>query len=180
MSDDSAMPSAAAISRIDAYMKNGGSVLFDTRDRIADIGGGGASPETRRLQMILADLDIPPLEPVPADHVLTKSFFLLDIFPGRYADGPLWVEALPEQSDDGARPARAGDGVSSILITGNDMAGAWAIDDTGTPLFSTVPPDPWQREFAYRAGVNIVMYMLTGNYKSDQVHIPALLERLGQ
>ncbi|PWV97568.1 putative membrane protein (TIGR02226 family) [Hoeflea marina] len=180
MSDNSPMPSASAISRIDAYMKGGGSVLFDTRDRIADIGTGGGSPETLRLQTILADLDIPPLEPVPADHVLTKSFFLLDSFPGRYADGPLWIEALPEQTDDGARPARAGDGVSSILITGNDLAGAWAVDDTGTPLYSTVPPDPWQREYAYRAGVNIVMYMLTGNYKSDQVHIPALLERLGQ
>jgi hypothetical protein len=25
-----------------------------------------------------------------------------------------------------------------------------------------------------------VMYTLTGNYKSDQVHVPAILERLGQ
>jgi hypothetical protein len=25
-----------------------------------------------------------------------------------------------------------------------------------------------------------MMYMLTGNYKSDQVHVPILLERLGQ
>jgi hypothetical protein len=24
------------------------------------------------------------------------------------------------------------------------------------------------------------MYTLTGNYKADQVHVPALLERLGQ
>ncbi len=180
MSEDAAMPSAAAISRIDAYMKSGGTVLFDTRDRIADLGGG-ASPLTRRLQIILADLDIPPLEPVPTDHVLTKSFFLLDAFPGRYPDGPLWVETLPEQSGNpSTRPARAGDGVSSILITGNDMAAAWALDETGTPVFTTVPPDPWQREYAFRAGVNIVMYMLTGNYKADQVHVPALLERLGQ
>ena len=37
-----------------------------------------------------------------------------------------------------------------------------------------------QRELAYRAGVNLVMYALTGNYKADQVHVPALLERLGQ
>ena len=34
--------------------------------------------------------------------------------------------------------------------------------------------------YALRAGVNIMMYMLTGNYKSDQVHVPVLLERLGQ
>jgi hypothetical protein len=40
--------------------------------------------------------------------------------------------------------------------------------------------DPRQREFAFRAGVNIVMYTLTGNYKADQVHAPALIERLGQ
>tara|TARA_R110002020_G_scaffold27559_12_gene88965 strand:- start:1163 stop:3973 length:2811 start_codon:yes stop_codon:yes gene_type:complete len=180
MSADADLPTPGAVSRIDAYMKSGGTVLFDTRDRIADLGGG-SSDLTLRLQQILSDLDIPPLEPVPADHVLTKSFYLLDTFPGRYSDGPLWVEATPQTGDDPAeRPARAGDGVSSILITGNDLAAAWAVDDAGFPLFSTVPPDPWQREYAYRAGVNIVMYMLTGNYKADQVHIPALLERLGQ
>jgi len=54
------------------------------------------------------------------------------------------------------------------------------IDDSGTPLYPTVPNDPMQRVYAYRGGVNIMMYMLTGNYKSDQVHVPALLERLGQ
>ncbi|MCZ4290196.1 DUF4159 domain-containing protein [Hoeflea alexandrii] len=179
MSEDADMPSPGAISRIDAYMKSGGTVLFDTRDRIVDLGGG-SSVLTLRLQQILANLDIPPLEPVPADHVLTKSFFLLDTFPGRYSDGPLWVEAIPETDNPAERPARTGDGVSSILITGNDMAAAWAVDEQGFPMFSTVPPDPWQREYAFRAGVNIVMYMLTGNYKADQVHIPALLERLGQ
>ena len=181
MSEQAPMPSEAAISRIDAYMKNGGSVLFDTRDRMDDLGGATAGP-TRRLQAILSDLDIPPLEPVPSDHVLTKAFYLLDIFPGRYADGPLWVEATAASEEEATaeRPARAGDGVSSILITSNDFAAAWAEDEAGNRLYPTVPNDPWQREYAYRAGVNIMMYMLTGNYKSDQVHIPALLERLGQ
>jgi hypothetical protein len=179
MSEDARDPSPSGVSRIDAYMKSGGTVLFDTRDRIAELGGG-SSALTLKMQRILSGLDIPPLEPVPADHVLTKSFFLLDTFAGRYADGPLWVEAIPETDDPATRPARAGDGVSSILITGNDMAAAWALDERGYPLYSTVPPDPWQREYAFRAGVNIVMYMLTGNYKADQVHIPALLERLGQ
>ncbi len=75
---------------------------------------------------------------------------------------------------------RTGDGVSPIMITGNDFAGAWAIDENGDPLLPTVPSDPTQRMYAYRAGVNIMMYMLTGNYKSDQVHVPVLLERLGQ
>jgi hypothetical protein len=133
------------------------------------------------LRAILSSLDIPELEPVPSDHVLTKTFFLLREFPGRFASGQLWVEALPaENEEDQNRPARAGDGVSSILITSNDMAGAWATRPDGQPMLPMVPGEPRQREMAFRAGVNIVMYTLTGNYKTDQVHIPALLERLGQ
>ena len=66
------------------------------------------------------------------------------------------------------------------MITSNDFAAAWAIDSGGSFLFPTVPPDRIQREMSFRVGINIVMYTLTGNYKADQVHIPALLERLGQ
>lgn len=175
------MPTPAAISRIDAYMRSGGTVLFDTRDQLSTLTAmGGVSPNTQRLRDILADIDIPPLEPVPSDHVLTKSFYLLKSWPGRFAGSPLWVEAQATGKPDPARPARAGDGVSPILITGNDFAGAWAVDEMGNPLLPMVPPDENQREMAFRTGVNIMMYMLTGNYKSDQVHIPALLERLGQ
>jgi hypothetical protein len=177
-------PSAEALARIDAYMKQGGTVLFDTRDALmAPPGPGGEarSPGMAELRSILSSLDIPELEPVPRDHVLTKTFFLLRDFPGRYSSGQLWVEAMPaEGEDEPARPARAGDGVSSIIITSNDLAGAWALRPDGQPLLPVVPGDPRQREFAFRAGVNIVMYTLTGNYKADQVHIPALLERLGQ
>ncbi|OLP59391.1 RNA-binding protein [Xaviernesmea oryzae] len=176
------MPSPQAISRIDAYMRGGGTVLFDTRDQFTSLGGNeGASPNGERLREILAGLDIPPLEPVPADNVLTKSFYLLSTFPGRYTGSPLWIEAQPRgEGEEAGRPARSGDGVTPIMITGNDLAGAWAIDANGQPLLPTVPPDETQREYAFRAGVNIMMYMLTGNYKADQVHIPALLERLGQ
>jgi hypothetical protein len=139
------------------------------------------SPAGAKLREILTGLDIPELEPVPADHVLTKSFYLLRDFPGRFAAGTLWVEALPAETEEIAdRPARAGDGVSQILITSNDFAGAWAIGTDGQPLLPLTPGEPRQREFAFRVGVNIVMYVLTGNYKADQVHVPALLERLGQ
>jgi hypothetical protein len=176
-----AMPSQEAIARIDEYMKEGGTVLFDTRDQYATgIDAGSASPSTERLRDILADLNVPPLEPVPEDHVLTKSFFILPEFPGRFNGSPLWVEASLDATNEGNRPVRTGDGVSPIMITANDFAGAWAIDENGDPLLPTVPSDPMQRIYALRAGVNIMMYMLTGNYKSDQVHVPALLERLGQ
>ena len=177
-------PSQVALERIDSYMKRGGTVLFDTRDALeAPPGPGGESraPGMMALRAILSSLDIPELEPVPRDHVLTKTFYLLRDFPGRYTTGRLWVEALPaETPEESNRPARAGDGVSSIMITSNDLAGAWAIRPDGQPMLPLVPGEPRQREFAFRAGVNIVMYALTGNYKADQVHIPALLERLGQ
>jgi hypothetical protein len=177
-------PSRDALERIETYMKRGGTVLFDTRDALeAPPGPGGEnrSPGMMTLRTILTSLDIPELEPVPRDHVLTKTFFLLRNFPGRYTGGQLWVEALPDANGDvSERPARAGDGVSSIMITANDLAGAWALRPDGQPMLPLVPGEPRQREFAFRAGVNIVMYALTGNYKADQVHIPALLERLGQ
>jgi hypothetical protein len=179
-------PSAEALARIDAYMKRGGTVLFDTRDAIlAPPGPGGEArgPGMVALRQILTSLDIPELEPVPRDHVVTKTFFLLRDFPGRFTSGQLWVEATqPENEDEteSQRPARAGDGVSSIIITSNDFAGAWATRSDGQPMLPLVPGDPRQREFAFRAGVNIMMYTLTGNYKADLVHVPALLERLGQ
>jgi hypothetical protein len=173
-------PSEATMAKVDTFMKNGGTILFDTRDAGGFSPGFGDTPETEKLREILAFVDVPPLEPVPPDHVLTKAFYLLSEFPGRWADSELWVESLPEAPQDASRPARGGDGVSPIIITGNDLAAAWAIDEDGLWLFPTVPADPRQRELAFRAGVNIVMYALTGNYKADQVHVPALLERLGQ
>ena len=94
-------PSREALEQIDAYMKNGGTVLFDTRDAIeAAPGSGTVSPNTTALRTILSSLDIPELEPVPRDHVLTKTFYLLKEFPGRYAGGQLWVEATATERDD--------------------------------------------------------------------------------
>ena len=179
---DSEMPTEAAIARVDAYMQQGGTVLFDTRDQFSpglDFSGS-ASPATQRLRDILGNLNVPALEPVPDDHVLTKSFFIMQDFPGRYAGSPLWVEATAPSEPGNDRPVRTGDGVSPILITANDLAAAWAVDESGDALLPTIPADPMQRVYAMRGGVNIMMYMLTGNYKSDQVHVPILLERLGQ
>jgi hypothetical protein len=178
-------PSREALERIDSYMKQGGTVLFDTRDAVEvppGPGGEARAPGMLALRNILSALDIPELEPVPRDHVLTKTFYLLKDFPGRFATGRLWVEATQTENEDEttSRPARAGDGVSSIIITSNDLAGAWALRPDGQAMLPLVSGEARQREFAFRAGVNIVMYTLTGNYKADQVHIPALLERLGQ
>jgi hypothetical protein len=174
------IPSSETLRKLEAYMKGGGLVIFDTRDAMSARPGGGTTPEGDQLRRMLQTLDIPELEPIPRDHVLTKTFYILDGFVGRYDSGTTWVEILPPAGADGRRPARAGDNVSPIVITSNDLASAWAVNRRGEPLVPLSGSDPRQREMALRAGVNLVMYALTGNYKADQVHVPALLERLGQ
>lgn len=176
--------SAPVLAKIDAYMKQGGMIIFDTQD----FGRGIPFRLTLRanedqqtpLQRLIGRLDIPRLEPVAEGHVLTKSFYLLRSFPGRWDGGQLWVEAGGASSSENRERKSRVDGVSSILVTSNDLASAWALDQRNLPMFPVVPGGERQREMAYRTGVNIVMYALTGNYKADQVHIPALLERLGQ
>ncbi|MEZ5825033.1 MAG: DUF4159 domain-containing protein [Geminicoccaceae bacterium] len=163
---------AEAIVHLETYLRQGGLVLIDTGDAArllpgSDIAGAGEV----RLQTILHDLDVPPLRPVPPDHVLTRSFYLLQDFPGRFTGGAVWVDETPSGINDG---------VASLIIGGNDWAGAWATDTYGRPLLPVIPGGERQREMARRFGVNLVMYALTGNYKTDQVHVPALLERLGQ
>ncbi|MBC7137504.1 MAG: DUF4159 domain-containing protein [Defluviimonas sp.] len=180
---DQPAPSPAAYLKLNRFLRTGGMILFDTRD--ADVAGfGAASPEGRKLQALAAPLDVPPLEPIPEDHVLTRTFYLLQDFPGRYQGRGIWVEAAAAGAEqaEGMPFRNLNDGVTPVVIGGNDWAAAWAVDDRGLPMFPVGRgfAGERQREIAYRFGVNIVMHVLTGNYKSDQVHVPALLERLGQ
>ncbi|MBM9594845.1 DUF4159 domain-containing protein [Roseitranquillus sediminis] len=180
---DQPKPSDEAYDKLNRYLRTGGLILFDTRD--ADVAGfGGATPAGRRLQALAAPLDIPPLEPLPSDHVLTRSFYLLQAFPGRHVGRDVWVEAAPPDAElvDGMPFRNLNDNVTPVVIGGNDWAAAWAIDERGGPMFPVGRgyAGERQREIAMRFGVNLIMHVLTGNYKSDQVHVPALLDRLGQ
>lgn len=153
--------SATARDRVNDFMRHGGLILFDTQDH----GDGGPD----KLRRLTAGLDIPALTAVTEEHVLTRSFYLLRELPGR-------TEGAPVYAQDGGDPAN--DNVSPVIIGANDWAGAWAVDRRGVPLHAVVPGGEQQREMAYRFGVNLVMYALTGSYKADQVHLPAILERL--
>ena len=106
--------------------------------------------------------------------ILRQLTYLMQTFPGRYETGNVWISST-EEGD-------ANDGVSPILIGSNDWAAAWAVRSDGAPLLPIGRgySGERQRELAYRFGINLVMHVLTGNYKSDQVHVPALLDRLGQ
>ena len=176
-------PSVEAYAKLNQYLRSGGMILFDTRD--ADTASFGASsPNGRKLQELAAPLDIPALEPLPADHVMTRTFYLLQDFPGRHNSRDVWVEASnPDAEQVEGMPFRdLNDGVTPVVIGGNDWAAAWAITANGAPMLPVGRgySGERQREIAYRFGVNLVMHVLTGNYKSDQVHVPALLDRLGQ
>jgi hypothetical protein len=180
---DQPLPSDEAYAKLNRYLRTGGMILFDTRD--ADVAQfGGSSPNGRKLQQLAAPLDIPPLEPIPTDHVLTRTFYLIQDFPGRHASPDVWVEAAPADAElaEGMPFRNLNDNVTPVVIGGNDWAAAWAVDDRGNRLFPVGRgfAGERQREIALRFGVNLVMHVLTGNYKSDQVHVPALLDRLGQ
>ena len=164
MTVDSVLATEAAKARVNEYLKNGGTILFDTQN-----AAGGA--DVSALRRLARGLDIPPLVPVSPDHVLTRSFYLIQEFPGRWTGGTLWVERAGE---------RVNDGVSPVIAGSHDWAAAWAMDDAGRPLYPVVLGGERQREMAFRFGVNLIMYTLTGNYKADQVHLPAILKRLGK
>lgn len=149
--------------RVTHYLRHGGMILFDAAD------DEGATPSF--LQQILAGVDLPPLVRVPDDHVLTHSFYLLKTFPGRFADRDFWVE--PDE-------ASTYDGVASVLYGSNGWAAAWAMDDAGRPLFPCTPGGEEQREYAYRFGLNLVIYALTGKYKNGQAIAAKILEKMGE
>ncbi len=158
-----------AVAALNDFMRQGGIILLDTRD--AGSGQGMNAGGEAQLRRLTRGLSIPALAPVPADHVLARAFYLLTDFPGRYVGGQVWVQRDQD---------RANDSVSPVIIGGHDWAAAWAVDAQGRNPYATVPGGARQRLLAYRFGVNLVMYALTGNYKGDQVHVPVLLERLGQ
>ena len=179
VTDSQPAPTAMAYLRLNQFLRSGGLILFDTRD--GDIAGTGGPDMSAALQRLAAPLDIPPLAPIPRDHVLTRSFYLLDGFPGRWTGADVWAEApINEVEVEGLPFRRLNDGVTPVVIGGNSWAEAWAMDARNMAVFPV--GSGWegetQREMAFRFGINLVVHALTGNYKSDQVHVPALLDRL--
>ena len=179
----SAVPGQDALEALAGYIRNGGLLIIDTQNGASGMGGATAV----EMREIARALNLPPLAPVDQDHVLTRTFYLLTDFPGRWRGGRVWAEAPPLRAPGSEPPPedipqfdRVDDNVSPVLVGSADWAAAWAVDDQGMPMFPIGRPGDRQREMAYRFGINAVMYALTGNYKSDQVHAPAVLQRLGQ
>lgn len=149
--------------RVTHYIRHGGMILFDA-------ASDEESPQIF-LHRVLAGVDIPPLARLPEKHVLKRSFYLLDSFPGRFAKEDFWLET---------EDTSAYDGVASILFGSNGWAEAWAVDANGKFLFPCTPEGDEQREYAYRFGVNLVIYALTGNYKNGQSNAIKILKEMGE
>jgi len=175
-------PSEQGLVRLSRYLAGGGMLVIDTQNGASGFGAATAVD----MRQIARALNLPPLAPVDQDHVLSRSFYLLAAFPGRWRGTRVWTEAAPPVDEEGADAPdlpqfdRVDDNVSPVVVGNADWASAWAVDERGAPLFPIGRSGDNQREMAIRFGINVVMYALTGNYKSDQVHAPAVLERLGQ
>ncbi len=141
------------------FLSYGGFLLVDSADG-SDGDGFDASIRAELARVLPAA----PLRPVPREHVVYKSFYLLDRQGGRVAVKP-WLDA------------QALDGRLAVIYSQNDLGGAWARSDLGDWEFPCVPGGDAQREAAFRLGVNLSMYALCTDYKDDAVHLPFILRR---
>jgi hypothetical protein len=149
-------PELAALRR---HLQYGGFLLVDAADGSQD--GGFDAAVRRELARLLPGS---PLRRVAREHVLYKSFYLLDHQGGRLSVRP-WLEA------------QVVDGRLAVLYSQNDLGGAWARGQLGDWEYACTPGGEAQRETAFRLGVNIAMYALCTDYKDDAVHLPFIMRR---
>ncbi len=149
-------PELAALRR---HLQYGGFLLVDAAD--GSDGSGFDASVRRELARLLPTS---PLARIAREHVLYKSFYLLD-----HQGGRLLVKPWLEGQVIGGRLA--------VVYSQNDLAGAWARGELGDWEYDCSPGGEPQRETAFRLGVNIAMYALCTDYKDDAVHLPFILKR---
>jgi hypothetical protein len=171
---NAAAPSAKACAAFTDYMQHGGLLLIDSQGADANAAGSGAgfAPGAQAaLNRVTACLDLPPLEALTTANAIAHSFYIVPSFPGKFVGDPVLIASAA---------ARDADGVTPVIIGQNDWAGAWARDANGDAEQTPLPGGEDQRVIADRFGTNLVIYALTGDYKSDQSKLPEFLNRLSQ
>ena len=152
-------PSDEAVKRLRRHLTYGGTLIVDSAD--AAPGGPFDVSIRRALEQVLPRA---PLERVPQDHVLYKTFYLVEHQAGRTLRVP-YLEGVVV------------DGRYAVVYCQNDLGGAWARDAFGRWEYEVTPGGERQRELAFRLGINLVMYSLCLDYKADLVHTPFILKR---
>ena len=142
------------------FLKMGGFLLAD--DSLGQPGYGFDKSFRREMKQILPNHQLTRL---PAEHAVYRSFYILRQVAGRLAVSP-YLEGISLGN------------WTPVIYCQNDLAGAWARDKLGRWLYPVIPGGDEQRSLAFRAGINIVIYALTGDYKNDLIHHPFLKKRL--
>jgi hypothetical protein len=155
------IPPPSEIAVLRRYLEFGGFLIIDSAEGSA---GGAFDGSVRQLIDALFPHPQPGIKLLPADHVVYNSFYLLRRPLGRLDISPTLEGVF---RDDRA----------VIAYCQNDLGGAWQRDDMGNFEFVCEPGGERQRELAFRLGVNLVMYALCLDYKSDQVHVPFIMRR---
>ncbi|HTT72129.1 MAG TPA: DUF4159 domain-containing protein [Anaeromyxobacteraceae bacterium] len=161
LAGDGALPAFSEEERaaLRRHLQYGGFLLVDSAD-----GSDGSGFDASARQELARLLPASPLRRVSREHVLYKSFYLLDHQGGRLAVKP-YLEA------------QLLDGRLAVLYSQNDLGGAWARGQLGDWEYPCSPGGEAQRETAFRLGINIAMYALCTDYKDDAVHLPFIMRR---
>ncbi|MGE0547875.1 MAG: DUF4159 domain-containing protein [Kofleriaceae bacterium] len=160
---DLGLPSASGLEALRRFLTFGGFLLIDSAEGSTD---GAFDGSVRKLLSAVFPSNRPAggLEIIASDHSVYKSFYLLDKPYGRLMIAPA-MEGIVR------------DGRLVCAYVANDLGGAWSRDDFGNYDLTCEPGGERQRELSFRMGVNLVMYALCLDYKSDQVHVPFIMKR---
>ena len=150
-------PSASAMEQLSRYLSYGGFLLFD------DVSGAAQSGFDRSVRRVCRSLfPTRPLAPIPADHSIYRSFFLLDAPMGRVAR---------HRHLEGVTVGN----ITPLVYCRNDLSGALDRGNDGRHRFPCTPGGEAQRREGVKLGINLVLYSLTANYKRDQAHVRQLM-----
>lgn len=147
--------------RLRKYIDLGGTILID--DNSGEIHSAFDRGVREELSQIVP---AKPLSQIPSNHTIYKSFYILYSTPGRKIIQN-FLEGITFEDEDR----------TPVIYSRNDLGGALSVDEFGRWSYACVPGGEYQRELSVRLGVNIVLYALTGNYKTDQVHEPFIKRR---
>jgi len=103
-----------------------------------------------------------PIVKIPLDDAVFRSFYLLRNVPGRI------------ETNNFIEGCKLGDRFC-IIYSQNDLLGAWEKDNLGNYLYPSPEKQRWE---AKKLSLNIIMYALTGTYKTDMIHVPFIKSKL--